>query len=228
MRLLAGADLDDALDENAGRMDVVGIELAGRHQMFDFGHGDLCGGRHHRIKIARGLAIDQVAGGVALPGVHDREIGEQPALHDVFLAVELLHFLAFGDQRADAGLGVEGRDAGAAGADALGQRSLRIEFEFQLAGEILLGEQLVLADIGRDHLLDLPRLQQAAEPDAVDPGIVGDHGQVLHAGIADRVRQGLGDAAQAEAAGHDHHAVLENALECGFGVGIDLVHGNTT
>ena len=225
MRFLAGADLDDALDEDAGRVDVVGIEFAGRNQMLDLGHRDLGGGRHHRVEVARGLAVDQVAGGVALPGVDDGEVGEQAALHDVFLAVELLHFLAFGDQRADAGLGVEGRDAGAAGADALGQRALRVEFELQLAGEVLLREQLVLADIGRDHLLDLPRLQQPAEADAVDAGIVGDDRQVLDAGVADRVRQGLGDAAQAEAAGHDHHAVLEDAIECRFGVGINLVHG---
>ena len=226
--LLAGADVDDALDENAGGMDVVRIDLAGRHQMLDLGDGDLGGGRHHRVKIARGLAVDQVPGGIALPGVDDGEVGEQAALHDVFLAVEFLHFLAFGDQRADAGLGVEGRNTGAAGADALGQRALRIEFEFQFAGEVLLGEQLVLADIGRDHLLDLPGLQQPAQPDAVDAGIVGDHGQVLDAGLADRVRQGFGDAAKTKTARHDHHAVLENAIECRFGVGVDLVHGYLT
>ena len=225
IRFLAGAHFDDAFDENAGRMDVVGIEFAGRHQMLDLGHRDLRGGRHHRVKVARGLAIDQVTGGVALPGVDDGEVGEQAALHDVFLAVEFLHFLAFGDQRADAGLGVEGRDTGAAGADALGQRALRIEFEFQLAGEVLLREQLVLADIGRDHLLDLPRFQQPGEADAVDARIVGDDRQTLDAGIADRVRQGLGDTAQTETAGHDHHAVLENAIECRFGVGVNLVHG---
>ena len=209
-------------------MDVVGIEFAGRNQLLDLGHGDLRSGRHHRVKVARGLAVDQVTGGVALPGVDDGEVGEQAALHDVFLAVEFLHFLAFGDQRADAGLGVEGRDAGAAGADALGQRALRVEFEFQLAGEVLLREQLVLADIGRDHLLDLPRLQQPAEADAVDARIVGDDRQVLDAGIADRVRQGFGDTAQPEAARHDHHAVLENAIECRFGVGVNLFHGNMT
>ena len=148
------------------------------------------GGRHHRVEVARGLAVDEVAGGVALPGLDDGEVGEQAALHHVFLAVELLHFLALGDQRADAGLGVEGRDAGAAGADALGQRALRVEFQLQLAGEELLREQLVLADIGRDHLLDLPRLQKQAQPDAVDAGIVGDDGQILDAGVADRVRSG--------------------------------------
>ena len=67
-----------------------------------------------------------------------RDVGDQAALHDVGLAVELAHFLALGDQRADAGLGVERRDAGAAGADALGQRALRVELELQLAGQILL------------------------------------------------------------------------------------------
>ena len=189
MCFFAGADFDDALDEDAGRVDVVRIELAGRHQMLDLGDRDLRGGRHHRVKVARGLAVDQVPGGVALPGVHDGEVGEQAALHDVLLAVELLHFLAFGDQRADAGLGVEGRDAGAAGADALGQSSLRVELELELAGEVLRCEQLVLADIGRDHLLDLAGFEQAAQPDTVDAGIVGNHGQALDPGIADRIRQ---------------------------------------
>ena len=222
--LLGRADLDDALDENSGRVDVVGIEFARRHEMLDLGDGDLRRGRHHRVEIARGLAIDQIAGGVALPGMDDGEVAEQPALHQVFVAVELAHFLAFGDQRADTGLGEEGRNTGAAGADALGQRALRIEFELQLAGEELLGEQLVLADIGRDHLLDLARLEQAGKPDAVDAGIVGDHREALHAGLADRVRQGLGDAAETEAAGHDHHAVLEKAIEGRFRVGVNLFH----
>jgi hypothetical protein len=198
--LLGGADLDDALDENAGRMDVVRIDLAGRHQVLDFGDRDLRGGGHHRVKVPSGLAVDEIAGGIALPGVNDGEIGEQAALHDVFLAVEDLFFLAFGDQRADAGLGVEGRDTRAAGANALGERALRIEFEFEFAGEVLLGEQLVLADIGGDHLPDLARLEQPREPDPVDAGIVGNHRQVLDPAVADRIRQGLGNAAEAEAA----------------------------
>ena len=124
----------------------------------------------------------------------------RPALQDVALAVELALLLALGHQRADAGLGVEGRDAGAAGADALGQRALRREFELQLAGQILLLEELVLADIGRDHLPDLAGLEQNAEAEAVDAGIVGDDGQILCAALAHRLDQDLGNAAQAEAA----------------------------
>jgi hypothetical protein len=96
----------------------------------------------------------------------------EAALHHIGLAVELAHFLALGDQVPTPVLVKKAGMPGAAGADALGQRALRVEFEFELAGEVLLREQLVLADIGRDHLLDLPVLQQAAEADAVDAALL--------------------------------------------------------
>ena len=41
----------------------------------------------------------------------------------------------------------------------------------------------------------------------------------------DRVDQGLGNAAQAEAAGHDRHVVVQQARERGPGVTVDLSHG---
>ncbi len=201
--------VDDALHVNARRDDVVGIDLARLHQILDLGHRHLAGGRHRRIKVARGLAVDEVALGVAAIGVDDRQIGDEAALHDVALAVEVARVLAFGDLGADAGLGEEGGNAGAAGADALGQRALRVELDLELAGEKLLHEGFVLADIGRDHFLDLPGVEQDAEAGAVDAAIVGDDGQVFHAGVADREDQGFRDAAQAEAAGHDGHAILK-------------------
>src|SRR5690348_6225699 len=46
-----------------------------------------------------------------------------------------------------------------------------LNFKLQFAGKELLREQLVLAYIGGNHLLDLPRLQQPAQSDAVDAGI---------------------------------------------------------
>ena len=78
------------------------------------------------------------------------------------LAVEDALFLALGDLGPGAGAREEGGDAGAARTDALGERALRIELDLQLAGKELLGEQFVFADIRRDHLPDLPRLQQQA------------------------------------------------------------------
>ena len=132
-----------------------------------------------------------------------------PALHDVGLAVELAQLLALGDQRAHAGLGEERRDAGAAGADPLGQRPLRVELDLDLAGQILARELLVLADIGADHLLDHVAVEQLAEPPAVDAAIVADHGQPLDPARHDRVDQVLRDAAQAKAAGDDRHVVAQ-------------------
>src|SRR4029079_7399336 len=75
--LLANADLDDALHKDTGRVNVVRIELAGGNEMLDLGHCDPGVGVHHRIEIARGLAVNQVAGGISLPGMDDGEVGKQ-------------------------------------------------------------------------------------------------------------------------------------------------------
>ena len=98
---------------------------------------------------------------------------------------------------------------GAAGTHALGQRSLRVELDLDLASQILPRELLVLADIGADHLPDHVAVEQLAEPPAVDAAIVADHGQTLDPARHDRVDQVLRDAAQAEAAGDDRHLVAQ-------------------
>ena len=130
--------------------------------------------------------------------------------------------LALGDHGADAGLGVKARNARAASAHPLGQRALRVELKLQLAGQILPHEFGVLADIGRDHLLHLPRLKQLPDAEPVDAGIVGGESQVLGAGVADRGNQKFRDAAEAEAAGGDEHAVEEQAVQRSGGVGEKL------
>src|SRR6202034_1274716 len=96
------------------------------------------------------------------------------------------------------GPGEEGGNAGAAGADALRQGARRVEFDLEFAGEELLREGFVLADIGRDHLLDLAGVEQHAETLAVDPAIVGDDGKVFHSGTADGKDERLGNTAQPE------------------------------
>ena len=121
------------MHEDAGRVDAVGVERAERHDLLDLGDADLAAGGGVRIEVPRGLAVDEVALLVALPGLDDGEVGDDAALEDVGLAVELLVLLALGDHRADAGLGVEARDAGAAGAHPLGEGALRVELELELA-----------------------------------------------------------------------------------------------
>src|SRR6476620_10890978 len=53
--------VNDAFDENAGRDDVIGIDLAGLHKVFDLRDGDFRRTRHHRIEVPSGLAVDELA-----------------------------------------------------------------------------------------------------------------------------------------------------------------------
>jgi hypothetical protein len=131
---------------------LSGSKAAGLDDLFHFHHADLAGHDDGRVEVARRAAEDQVAALVGLPGLAQRHVGHQAALHHVGVAVELAQLLAFGHQRAHAGAGVEGRDAGAAGAQLLGQRALGREFQFELAGQVLALELLVLADVAADHL----------------------------------------------------------------------------
>ena len=142
------------------------------------------------------------------------------------LAVDLALLLALGDDRARAGARVETVDARAAGANALGQRALRIELELELLREILALEFLVLADVRGNHLADLPRLEQQPEPEAVDAGIVGDHREIARARVAQRDDEVLRNAAQAEAAGHHRHAIAREPGERGRGVCVNLLAGH--
>ena len=100
-------------------------------------------------------------------------------LEHVVVLAELAGFLAFGDQRAVAGVGEEGGNARAARTQLFGQRALRREFQLEFAGQVLALELLVFADVGGDHFLDLPRFKQQAEAEAVDARVVGDAGDAL-------------------------------------------------
>ena len=199
-------------------MDIVLVELARDDQLLDLGEGDLAGRRHHRIEVPGRAPIDEVALVIAQVGLDDGKIRLQAALHHIELAVEFADFLALRHQGADAGLGEERGDARPAGPDALSQGALRIELQLELAGEIELGEQLVLADIARNHLPDLAAGQKDPQAEVVHAAVVGNHGQVLHAHLADARDQVLGDAAEAEAARHDRHAVEQHARKRVSGV----------
>jgi predicted nucleic acid-binding OB-fold protein len=93
-----------------------------------------------------------------------------------------------------------------------------IEFHLQLAGEILPLEFLVLADIGRDHLLHLPGAKQLADALVIDARVVAREGEAGNTALAHRVQQALGYAAKAEAATGDQQAVLQQAIQRRLGV----------
>ena len=57
----AGADFDDAVDVDAGQMDLIGVELAGLDELFDLGDADAPGHCGERVEVAGGLVEDEVA-----------------------------------------------------------------------------------------------------------------------------------------------------------------------
>ena len=137
------------------------------------------GGRHHRVEIARRPAVDEIADAVALPRLaRTRSRRASGGSSTYGLPSMTPRLLALGDERAVAGRREEAADAGAAGANPLGERALRHELDLELAAQELALELLVLADVGRDHLPDLPRLEQDADAEIVDAGVVADDGQV--------------------------------------------------
>ena len=94
-----------------------------------------------------------------------------------------LRLLALGERGAGGRARVEAGNAGAAGAQLLGERALRREVQVELAGEHLPLEFLVLADVRRDHLLHLAGLEQQPHAEIVDAGVVADDRQSLDAAV---------------------------------------------
>ena len=110
---------------------------------------------------------------------------------------------AVGDLGADAGRGVEGRDAGPAGPQPLGEGALRRQLDLELAAEVLAGELLVLADVGGHHPADAARGEQATEAPVVDATVVRHDLEVADPGLEHRLDQHRRDAGDTEPAGGD-------------------------
>src|SRR3546814_12155271 len=71
-----------------------------------------------------------------------RSVAAKRLFHDIGDAAKFPQFLAFGRLGADAAPGKEGRNTRPACSATLCKRTLRAEFEFEFAGEILALEQI--------------------------------------------------------------------------------------
>jgi hypothetical protein len=129
----------EAVDEDAGRVHLVGIEHAGRHDLLDLRDRDFAAVAIIGLKlraVCRKTRLPSVVAAHALISAKSavsasrarrsvRRSRASPSSatpsHAAVGRVELRQ-AAFAHLRADAGRREEGRDAGAAGADALGER----------------------------------------------------------------------------------------------------------
>ena len=143
--------------------------------------------------------------------------------HRLAVLAELDREPALLDHRTVRGRGEECGDARSARSHFLGERSLRCENDLELAAEILPLELLVLAHVRRDHALDLASLEEDPQADIIDAAIVGHHGQILDARVANAVNERRGDAAESETADQQRGAVLHLGLsERGLEIGANL------
>ena len=101
---------------------------------------------------------------------------------------------------------------------------MRVEFQLKLARQILAHEFRVLANVRRDHLFDLFGLQQNADAKVVNSRVIGRKCEVFRASVFDSREQKLWNAAQAKAACRDEHAVMQQPVEGGGGIWINLFH----
>src|SRR3546814_14661460 len=88
---------------------------------------DAAGRRHHRVEVARRLAIVWIALLVPAPCLDDGKVGRQPGLQDIALAADYLFLLALRPDRPDARPRVDAGDPRAARAPPPRQRALRID-----------------------------------------------------------------------------------------------------
>src|SRR6267154_1465250 len=215
--------LENGVNKDARRMNLVRIELAEFNEFLDFGNDVVGGSRHHGIEVARGLAIGEIAPAVTFPRFDEREITAQAAFEDVHAAIEFASFFSLGDHRAIARGRVERGNTGTSGTQAFAQRALRIEFDLQFTAQDQLLEEFILSNVGGDHLLDLALLEQHANPEIVDAGVVADDGEVFRAFPADGSDEVFRDAAEAETTHKDGRSVVD-LLYGSVGGGDTFVH----
>ena len=156
----------------------------------------------------------------------DGQIRTQPSLPYVRLTAEIFLRLTFRNDGPHPGAREEGGYACAAGADTFRQGSLRIELKLQFAGQELLLEQLVLADIRRNHLSDLSGLQQLPQTETVSSGVVRNHREARDPRRLDLRNEALGIADETKTAGHDCHSIVEQPRKRLARRLIDLVHSD--
>ena len=193
--------------------------------------------RHQRVEIALRAAEAEIAGFVGLRCPDKGVVERQCLFQQVFAAVEHARLAALGEFGADRGRRVEGRDAGAGGAHALGQGALRHQLGLDQPLFVIFGQREFLRGAGRrgeraDDLRDLVVADQpfhrrrvrrhrraAARP-------VRDAGQPLRALFGERLVKIDRHADDGEAAEPDHRPVRNVAHGIGE-AGENLVPGHS-
>ena len=173
--------MNKALNEDAGGVNLVGIEFTRFDEVFHLGNRDLSTRGSVGIEVACGPTINEVALGIRFPGFYQCQIRMNAALENTGLPIEVLMLFAFSNDGADAGARIETGNARASGAKSLGECSLRAKLNFNFVGQELPFKLRILADVAGDHLLDLVCREEETEGCPVYAGVVAGDGEITNA-----------------------------------------------
>src|SRR3989304_689264 len=87
--LLVVRPLEDGVHVDARRVDEVRLELADFDQLFHLGNHRVGRRRHHRVEVARRLAVDEVPPAVPFPRLEESVLRPQRLLPHAHLATDL-------------------------------------------------------------------------------------------------------------------------------------------
>ena len=175
---VAAVGTHHCVDEDAGRVDGVGVELAERVEVFDLGDDVVRAGRGDDVEVTRGAAVDEVAPGVAGVGSDERYVDPQGLDQDEPSAVQLDDLFALLRHGADAGGREEAAKPGAAAAHHLGQCALGRGDDLERTLVHRLADVGRRADMARDDLLDLALVDELDSAAATKPAVVLVDGEV--------------------------------------------------
>ena len=216
----------DAMHVNPGQVNGIGSHIAHFHHFFHFDHANFARHRRRRVEIAGGQTELQIAGFIRAVGFDQRHFRNQSVFHHIRFAIEFTQFFTLSHHRADTGFGEECGNAGATSTQFFRECALGCEFQLQFARQVLAFKLFVLAHIAGNHFFDLAGFQQFAQPKAVHACIIGNHGQIFHTRILERVNERLGDATQSKPAHGKQLSIVDNAFQRGRGIGIKFIHAH--
>lgn len=222
-------DFYDSGNKNPGCDDMLRIDTSKRDDAGNLHDRGGSRGTHHRAKIARRLAVRQIAPAIGSVSLDQREFGVQRCFEKELPTVYHFRALALRDWRPYPSRREKSSEARSCTPQAFSQRSLRYQFQLNLLGGIEAVENMGVCGFGEraDDLANPPGFEKCSETVLSVTRIVVDDREVASSLIDQRMNQ-IGRMAGAPETGHKHCASIADIGDCRRDIWAYFVHGHTS
>src|SRR5258708_7782790 len=169
------------MDINTRNMNMVRIQLARLHQMFDFRDGNISCFGHRSGKITGGFSENQVSQRIPFPGFNYRKIGVKGMFHEIGLPIKFPYFFPLSYFSTITSRCKKGGNSHTGHLNSGSQGALGNEVHFQLTTQQMPFKLLIFAYVGADHFFYLAGFQEKTQATVVHPAIIADSGQLIDA-----------------------------------------------